>query len=194
MSKSIIGKRVILFDFQAEDLADFVDLHREDKKAMMGIYCLEKMTQEEGIAYITNMVMSGMMKIWTVYVKNGKASKKIGFLYIDNITPISCSIVGNFYKEIILGLPKLFKQKKYSWIEDSVRCLCQHIFDNGINRIEWTLFTSNKLSEKLAVKCGFKYEGIKRQCFKVGEELRDMIYYSLLKTDIQQEKIDVGSN
>ncbi|HNX02878.1 MAG TPA: GNAT family protein [Candidatus Cloacimonas sp.] len=187
MEKSIIGKRVILFAFEATELKHFVELHRADKNGMLGRFCLKEMTQEAGEAYFTALILSGQIRIWSCYTKNGKASQKIGYLYLDDITPLGCSLIGILDKSITKGLIKILKSGKYSWSEDAVRTLCNYIFENGINRVEYAFFSGNKLSENLAKKCGFSFEGIKRQCFKFGEELRDIHYYSLLKSDLNKE-------
>ena len=181
---------MILFNFEATELSHFVELHRADKDGMLGRFCLKEMTQEQGEAYFTAFILSGQIKIWSCYTKNGKASQKIGYLYLDDITPLACSLLGMLDKSITRGLAKILKSGKYSWAEDAVRTLCKYIFDNGINRIEYAFFTNNKLSENLAKKCGFSFEGIKRQCFKFGEELRDIHYYSLLKNDIKDEVLN----
>jgi RimJ/RimL family protein N-acetyltransferase len=157
---------------------------------MLGRFCLKDMPQEAGEAYFSELILSGSLKIWSVWTKNGKASQKIGYVYVDDITPISCSIIGVLDKSITKGLIKILKSGKYSWSEDAVRTLCGHIFESGINRIEYCFFTGNRLSENLAKKCGFKFEGIKRQCFKFGEELRDIVYYSLLKSDLNKEVVN----
>lgn len=189
MDKPIIGKRVILFPFEATELKHFVELHRQDKNGMMGEFCLKDLPQEAGEAYFTELLLINKLRIWSVYTKNGKASTKIGYLYIDNITPISCSLLGILDKEVSKGLLKIIKDGKYSWSEDSIRTLCQYIFQSGINRIEYAFFTDNRLSERLAKKSGFIFEGRKRQCFKIGEELKDITYYSLLKNDLGKDGV-----
>ena len=188
MDKPIIGKRVVLFPFEATELSHFVELHRQDKNGMLGRFCLKDLPQEAGESFFAEILLLGQIRIWSVYTKNGKASQKIGYMYIDDITPISCSLIGILDKSISKGLIKILNSGKYSWSEDAIRTLCKYIFENGINRIEYSFFNGNKLSENLAKKCGFKFEGIKRQCFKFGEELRDIVSYSLLKSDVSNDE------
>lgn len=192
MDKPIIGKRIILFPFDALDLPHLVELHRADTKGMLGRFCLKDATLDDGAKYFVALILSGKIRIWSVYTKNGKASQKIGYLYIDDITPISCSLIGVLDKAITRGLIKLLKSGKYSWSEDAVRTLSNFIFENGINRIEYCFFKGNRLSENLAKKCGFSFEGIKRQCFKFGEEYKDTVYYSLLKSDVDKDEGNDG--
>ena len=57
--------------------------------------------------------------------------------------------------------------------------------DIGYNRIEITHATKNPASGKVALKCGLKFEGIKREYFKaLNGELLDIALYSILKSDI----------
>lgn len=62
----------------------------------------------------------------------------------------------------------------------------------GYNRLEIGHATKNPASGKVAQKCGYTYEGTKREYFKAlyGEYL-DIAFYSILKSDINNDKIKI---
>ncbi len=58
--------------------------------------------------------------------------------------------------------------------------------DIGYNRLEIAHATENPASGKVAIKCGYKYEGTKREYFKaLNGDLLDIAFYSTLKSDIR---------
>lgn len=181
MEKYIIGKRILLFPFEASELTHFVELHRSDKQGMMGKFCLKEMTQEEGSAYITALFLTGQLKVWSCYTKEGRASRKIGYIYLTEISPFSCQLIGIIDKEILKGLAKVMRKGKYSFSEDAIRTIVDYCFCHGMTRVEYRVFTENKLSIHLAEKSGFQREGVLRRCFLVGNEYKDIAVYSMLK-------------
>lgn len=178
----IIGKRTILFPFEATELSHFVELHRADKAGMMGKFCLREMTQEEGEAYITALIVSGQIKIWSCYTKEGKASRKFAYIYLSDISPFSANLAGIIDKETLRGLAKVIRKGKYSFSEDSLRTITSWAFNGaGFNRLEYRVFADNRLSINLAEKSGFEREGCLRRAFKAGEDYKDVLIYSVLK-------------
>lgn len=55
----------------------------------------------------------------------------------------------------------------------------------GYNRLEISHAIKNPASGKVAQKCGFKFEGTKREYFKsLNGEFLDIAFYSILKSDV----------
>lgn len=55
----------------------------------------------------------------------------------------------------------------------------------GLHRIELCHAAQNPASGKVAQKCGFHYEGTKRECFKkaLSGEFWDVVYYGIIRSD-----------
>ena len=70
---------------------------------------------------------------------------------------------------------------------EAVRAVIDYLlFEVGFNRLEIAHATKNPGSGKVAMKCGLKFEGVKREYFKaLNGELLDIAYYSILKSDIK---------
>lgn len=182
MDNNIIGKRVILFPFEVDELGHFVELHRRDRQGMMGKFCLREMTQEEGEKYIAALFITGQLKAWSCYTKEGKATRKLGYIYLTEISPFSAQIVGIIDKEILKGLAKVIRQGKYSFSEDAIRTMVSWAFNEaGFSRIEYRVFTDNRLSLRLAEKSGFQREGVLRRCFLDKDKYKDIAVYAVLK-------------
>ena len=180
----IIGKRVLLFPLEVVDIDHFVQLHREDKNGMLGEFCLREMTFEEAKKYILTLLVTNQIRVFTGYAKEGKASKKLGYIYLSCVTPFSCNVVGIIDKEMLKGLGKVIRQDKYTFSEDALRTITQWCFNGaGFTRIEYRTFKKNLLSMRLAEKAGFTREGILRKSFKIGEDYLDMVIYSILKDE-----------
>ena len=185
MAESILyGKKVVLFDFRPEDLEHFVKLHREDKFGYMQQYCLKKMTQEEGIKFVTALILSNQIKCWAVYIKNNKGKNCAGFIYLSNMTSFSANISGIMDVEIIRGLLKQIRHDKYTFAEDSIRTLISHCFNGvGLSRIETTVLSNNRRALALDKKIGFVNEGRFREAFQMDNAFYDVIQLAILKRE-----------
>lgn len=188
--KHIIGKKVLLFPFEAVELKDFVKLHREDKEGRMGKFCLKKMTQEEAEKYVVTLLLTKDIEIYSCYTKEGKATKKFGYVYFTNITDFSACIVGILDKFALKGLSKIMRKGKYSFTEDALVTITKHYFSlPNKERLEYKVFTDNLLSVKLAKKAGFKKEGILRNAFLNDGKFKNIAIYSRVKSlDIADDK------
>jgi hypothetical protein len=182
----IYGKKVILFDFLATDLDHFVKLHRDDKKGYLQHMCLKKMTEDEAKDYVKALIISGQIKIYSVFTKEGKASKRIGFIYLGEKSSFSCSTSGIMDMDIAKGLLKQIRKGKYTWAEDSYQTLIKHCFNGmGMQRLTTTVLSNNRRSIKLTEKVGFVKEGRLRKAFKMDDKYYDIIQYGLLKEDLK---------
>ncbi|WP_094314591.1 GNAT family N-acetyltransferase, partial [Staphylococcus aureus] len=67
----------------------------------------------------------------------------------------------------------------------AVRLLVRHLFDSYlINRLEIRMATANLASEKVALKCGFRKEGVARGANFVRGRHVDMNVYALLRDEL----------
>lgn len=73
---------------------------------------------------------------------------------------------------------------------DTVMAIMRYAFDElGLNRLDGSWFSENKASRGMYMKCGWKEEGVKRQCIYKKGEFRDLVitgilaseYYELIK-------------
>ena len=68
------------------------------------------------------------------------------------------------------------------------RTLLDYLFDKGqVNRAVIQCGTTNHASIAVAERLGFQREGILRQAQRVGDEFRDMVVYSLLAQEWNQQ-------
>lgn len=68
---------------------------------------------------------------------------------------------------------------------EAVRAVCSYLFEEiGVNRIEISHAVKNPASGRVAQKCGFTFEGTKREFFKTADgEFLDISFHSLLKSE-----------
>jgi len=185
MSDPIIGKRIILFNIESADLEHFIKLHQEDKNGMMGRFCLREMTDDEARNYIVMLIATGQIRVWACMSKEGRASKRVGYIYLTDISPFSCKVVGILDKAYIKGLSKILKRDdKYTFSEDALRTMLAWCFNGaGFNRVEYRTLKNNLLSMRLAEKAGFVKEGVLRKSFRIDGEYLDIAVYSVLKNE-----------
>jgi ribosomal-protein-alanine N-acetyltransferase len=70
------------------------------------------------------------------------------------------------------------------YVSEATRLLVNYLFRAyQYNRIELMMDPDNAPSERVALKCGFTYEGLLRQAFFVNGEIRDVKLYSLLRDE-----------
>lgn len=68
---------------------------------------------------------------------------------------------------------------------EAVSCVARWlILEKDLHRIELTHNIENEASKKVALKCGFVFEGIRRAYRLVDGEYIDLPFYSLLKRDL----------
>ena len=68
---------------------------------------------------------------------------------------------------------------------EAVRAVCAYLFEEiGVNRIEISHAVKNPASGRVAQKCGFTFEGTKREFFKTADgEFLDISFHSLLRSE-----------
>jgi RimJ/RimL family protein N-acetyltransferase len=188
MDNIIYGKKVVLFEFVPEDLEHFVKLHRGDKKGYLQKFCLKQMTKEEAEEYTRALVITRQIKCWSVWTKQGKASRRIGFIYLSDMTSFSAGITGIMDTEVAKGVTRKIREGKYTFSEDVLRTLIEYCFNKlGLLRLETDIVKNNKRALLIAKKAGFIQEGISRQSLKVDDRFFDVIQLSLLKQEYKNE-------
>ena len=113
--QTIIGQRVILFSLEPTDLDHFIKTHQEDKNGFLGRFSLGQMSYDEAKKYILALLVTSEIMPFTVITKEGKASRKAGYVYITDLDVHSCSISGIMCPEFAKGLTKKLKKKAYPY-------------------------------------------------------------------------------
>ncbi|CDG82665.1 GNAT family N-acetyltransferase [Janthinobacterium agaricidamnosum] len=73
------------------------------------------------------------------------------------------------------------------YVTAATRLLADHLFRAyQYHRLELLMDTDNLASERIALKCGFHYEGLMRQAFFHNGMIRDVKIYSLLRPEWRQ--------
>ena len=192
----IYGKKVILFALELVDLPHFIKLHREDKKGNLQEMCLREMSEEEAERYIRALLLTGQIKVWSVYTKDMKNPHRIGFIYLHNMTSFSTGMAGEMDSEIVKGLGKIIRNGKYTYSEDTSRTLIDFCFNRlNLHRVETSILESNHRSLLLTKKVGWREEGKARDAIKIGEnEYKNLILLSILNKDWKNGKSERSIN
>jgi RimJ/RimL family protein N-acetyltransferase len=182
----LTGKKVLLFPMADIDLEHFIKLHREDKHGYMQRYCLKEMTPEEARKYILILVASSQIYVWTVMTKEGKASRRAGYVYISDLSKNACNVSGIMDNEFAKGLGRILRRDKLTYAQDSLHTLLKFIFEDfGLERVETTIVENNRTALSLAQREGFKKEGVMRHYLKVDDSFADVAVLSILKNEWQ---------
>jgi len=191
--KIIYGRKVILFAFEPVDLDRFVELHQQDEKGYMLQYCLKKMDFEEARKYIATLFFTRQVKCWSVYIKKGfikglKDNKRAGFVYLTDFEPHAVHIAGIMDTAVMRGLLKHLRRDKLTFAEDTLRTLCNYLFNEiGLHRATVSVLANNRRSLVLNKKCGFKEEGRLREAFQMDDKYFDIIQMAILKKEWKDE-------
>ena len=197
----VIGKKVVLFELQPLDIPSFAEVHREDKHGYMQSMNLSKMTQDEAEKYVFMLLSSLQMIAFVVMTKEGKASRKVGYVYLNDLSIYGCSISGIMLKEFAVGLGRQVRRGKYTYSEDSLITLIDWLYKNfsSLDRIQADVVAENKLSLALINRVGFTKEGTLRNYLHLDDKAVDVIVHSLLRNEwrlnesITKETDNIGS-
>ena len=197
----IIGKKVVLFEIQPIDIPHFAEVHREDKHGYMQAMNLSKMTKEESEQYVLMLLTSLQMIGFLVMTKEGKASRKVGYVYLNDLSIYGCSISGIMLKEFAIGLGRQVRRGKYTYSEDSIITLIDWLYKNfsSLDRIQADVVAENKLSLALINRVGFTKEGTLRNYLHLDDKAVDVIVHSLLRNEwrlnesIEQETDNINT-
>lgn len=185
MLNPIIGKKVILFQIAPNDLDHFVELHRNDKNGYLMRFSLSKMTQEEGRNYIGLLIGTGQLAIFTALTKEGKASRRGGYVYASDITEGALNISGVMDVELMKGLGRALRRDKYTFTQDALMTLINWLFETypSLRRIESNIVEKNRVSLLLMKRCGFVTEGILREYLKLDDKRENVVICSILRSE-----------
>lgn len=190
------GKKTILFPIAKTDFDLFAKLHKEDNNHYMGRFCLDKLNEEEAKQYLLSLFFGRQMVVWVVHTKEGKASKKAGFIYLSDLTDSSASINGIMDPKFAEGLLKrLKKQGSYTYTEDAFLTIIKFCFEDlGFERIEADMLGKNRLASKLMEKMNFKREAKLRHAIKLDDKFEDILIYAMLKGEFKNGKVQPSKN
>jgi len=183
--KPVIGKKVVLFEIEPVDIPSFAEAHRDDKHGYMQAMNLSKMTQAQAESYVALMLTTLQMTAFVVMTKEGKASRRVGYVYVTDITEHGCSISGIMLKEFAKGLGREIRRGKYTYSEDSLFTLVDWLYTNfkKLDRIQADVVATNKLSLALLLRAGFTLEGTLRNYLHLDDKTVDVCVHSLLRSE-----------
>lgn len=181
----IIGKKVVLFEIQKADVPHFAEIHRQDKHGYMQAMNLSKMTQEESEKYAWMLLSSLQMVAFVVMTKEGKATRRAGYIYVTDLSVHGCSLSGIMVKEFAAGLARQVRRKKYTYSEDAIRTIIDWLYTNftKLDRIQAEIVAENKLALALISSVGFKKEGTLRNYLHLDDKAVDVVVHSLLRSE-----------
>lgn len=189
--KVLIGKKVILFPLEECDLETFIKLHREDRNGYMCRFCLKNMSPDEAKAYVLNLLATGQIVVWTGFTKEGKASRRCGFIYMSDIKRHSVSISGILDKEFARGITKYLNRDKYTFSQDALHTLAQFAFEEmRVARVEMDIIENNRIALALAKKERFVKEGVLRNYVITNDQLENVVILSMLTEEWFNGKIE----
>jgi len=67
--------------------------------------------------------------------------------------------------------------------KDAVACLMEHLFEQGLHRVDAEVYSFNTICLSLLASLGFVKEGVKREAFFDGKEYVDIVVFGLLRSD-----------
>lgn len=184
----IYGKKTILFPFAPQDLSHFVALHRNDKEGYLQQYSLKNMTEEEATRFVIMLFNTKQISCWSVYAKSKINDKRLGFIYISELTSFSCQVSGVMDTSIMKGLLKYIRKGKVTFAEDALKTLVGYLFRIGLKRIETNALSTNRRALFLNKRVGFIQEGKLREAFNRGDKYIDVILFSILKKEWEDVK------
>lgn len=189
MDNILYGKKVVLFPLEPVDLEHFIKLHREDKKGNLQDMCLKNLSEDEANRYVRALLLTGQIRVWSVFTKDVKNPHRIGFIYLHDLKSFSSGVSGVMDSEIVKGLGKIIRNGKYTYSEDATRVIIDFCFNKlNLHRLETSIIENNRRSLLLTKKVGWQIEGKARDAFKVDEEYKNLILLSLLDKDWKNGK------
>lgn len=178
----------MLLPFAEYDLGKFIEMHMADKDNNMGRFCLKEYTQEQALIYVTNMIKSGEVFIWTVYSISDDP-QLVGFIYLTDVSNYMVSIHGIMDKMFA----KSMKKTNGNFAYDAAKSLIDYCFSKGVNRIETDVCQSNRKALALDKKLGFIKEGILRKVVIKNDGFDNLVILSILKEEYDGGKVKTAN-
>lgn len=179
----LTGKKVVLFPLASIDLDHFIQLHRADINGYMQRYSLHKMTDDEAKRYITLLLDNQQMFVFTVLTKEGKSSRRAGYVYMTDLTESACEISGIMDKEFARGLGRQLRKDKYTYAQDAMHTLIEFLTNKlKLQRIQISLLENNAVARAMALREHFEVEGVLRKLIKINGEYKNVVIMSIINT------------
>lgn len=169
--------RLYLRPFQLEDAADVFQnwasdplvqpLYREPVYETLGE------VQDMLHRYLTQCDEKSACR-WAICAKeNGHCMGQISYYLIDAV---------NNWAELEYCLGRAFQKNGY--MAEAVQCIIRYGFDViGLHRIQIAHMETNDASRRVIEKCGFHYEGTRRDAFQTASGYVNVLYYSILASE-----------
>lgn len=182
--KILYGKKTVLFPFDPKvDFKHFVEVHRKDKQGYMCRFCLRDLPEDIAYQYISDMILRRQVFIWTV-MSQGKDARRVGFIYLSDVSTFSASVSGIMDSEFAKSLDKQMRRGKVTFAEEALTLMIDACFkDFNLLRIDSDLTDHNRAAMALNRRIGFVKEGVRRKAYKVDNQYHDIIMMSILKEE-----------
>lgn len=182
----IEGKKTVLFPFAMADMEFFIKLCRENEDK---IFVLEskKFNDEQLANAVVGLIQNNLLGIWTVMTKQGKGTRKMGFLYITDYTGWKLNVHGLLSKQFLKDIARELLDR-YTYTEDAYHAFLGHCFNGaGIERVESFVLRDNRPAIAINRKMGFEIEGMLKKMIKVGNEYKDVMAMAVFREDYNKK-------
>lgn len=178
--KQLETERLSLIAYTPEDAADLYEYAKNPNVGPIAGWAPHK-SVEESETIIRDLFMP--VEAWAIRLKG--EDKVIGTIALeyDKYRPDSDS------REIGYSLAEEYW--KHGYMTEAVKEVMRFAFEElNLKQIGICTGETNKRSQRVIEKCGFKYEGTIRRTYKVYDgTLRDSLVFSILKEEYEEKKI-----
>ena len=188
----IEGKKTILFPMKFTDVDYYVDLHiKEKKKVFTDLERTYLKTDEQIREFLLYRLSLPTTLAWVIVTKEGKASKKIGFVVLTEwVKGILANIHGTLDASIYKGLLKKYKgnKEKIYIADDAYRAIVKYCFsDLKLLRVGTMTAKSNKLALQISTRIGLKKEGEMRNAIINNGKPENLVFMGILKEEFKEK-------
>jgi RimJ/RimL family protein N-acetyltransferase len=179
-NKTISGEKINLRPLLKSDMKLMQKWHND--KEIMRLFAITRSTNEDyWLSSFERMVKDKSILFFGITLKED--NRLIGYVHLEHIiwSHRLCRDTG-----ILIG-------EKEEWSKgygtEAMRLLIKYAFEElGLHRLELMTFTFNKRGLRVWEKCGFKKEGIMRKARLSDGEWHDLIFFSLLEDEYEDNK------
>lgn len=180
---TIETERLILRKFKISDDEAMLKYWIADKK-IQSLYSEPVYTTKAEVDELLEKYINSYQKNdyyrWAIIEKNsGECIGQIAYFLVDS---------KNNFAEIEYCIGSDFQCKGYA--TEATKAVIQYGFDKiNLHKVQICTKTINKPSKRVIEKCGFTYEGTLRDYFYMDGEYVGRLYFSMLKSELNQNKI-----
>jgi RimJ/RimL family protein N-acetyltransferase len=179
-NKTISGEKINLRPLLKSNMKLMQKWHND--KEIMRLFAITRSTNEDyWLSSFERMVKDKSILFFGITLKED--NRLIGYVHLEHIiwSHRLCRDTG-----ILIG-------EKEEWSKgygtEAMRLLIKYAFEDlGLHRLELMTFDFNRRGMRVWEKCGFKKEGIMRKARLSDGEWHDLIFFSLLEDEYEDNK------